>query len=86
MEIKVIVPDELMQLIASEIAQRANLATQTTNNERRLNIGEAAEYCGVSRATFGRWRKKFKLPGRSVGGVIRYQTSELDKFLKTKKM
>lgn len=86
MEIKVIVPDEFMQLIASELAQRASLETQTMTKERRLNIGEAADYCGVSRATFDRWRKRFKVPGKSVGGVVRYKTSDLDKFLKTKKM
>lgn len=90
MEIKVVVPDEFMQLIASKVAQKMtqqiNLTIPQTTKERYLNIGDAAMHCGVSRSTFDGWRKKYPsmLPQNNVGGSVHFKVSDLDKFMTQK--
>ena len=87
MDIKVQVSDDfenrLIESITRAFVQDNNL-TSKDKGERYLNIGEAAKHCGVSRATFDRWRKKYKLHEKTVGGVSRYKVSDLETFLRMK--
>lgn len=49
-----------------------------------LNVGESAKYLGVSDTTFRSWRKKYKIPSRTIERITRWKKSDLDKFWKTR--
>lgn len=54
---------------------------------RRLNLGESAKYCGVSRSTFTRWQNKYReLQDIRIikGGSVRFNSYDLDEFMKNK--
>ena len=60
---------------------------QDENQNKLLNITESAKYCGVSKETFWRWRKRYKnLQNIAItaGGVVQFRAEDLDKFLKNK--
>lgn len=47
-----------------------------------FNVGEAANYCGVSRSTFDNWRKQGMITPRIVCGVVRFAREDLDRMMK----
>lgn len=78
-------PDDFIQLLAQEVVNRLSLSIPQNTPDRYLNIGEAADYCGVSRSTFDGWRKKEKIEfGKPTGGSIYFKVSDLDKFMTNK--
>lgn len=49
-----------------------------------LNVGQAAEYLGVSAASLRNWSDQGKLPVyRTPGGQRRYRISDLEKFVES---
>ena len=54
----------------------------TLNSREWLNVGESAKYLGVSDTTFRNWRKKYKIPSRTIEGITRWKKSDLDAFWK----
>ena len=49
-----------------------------------LNVGQAAEYLGVSAASLRNWSDQGKVPVyRTPGGQRRYRVSDLDKFIES---
>lgn len=76
--------DEDLEMIAERVVRRTN---QDSNKNKLLNITESAKYCGVSKETFWRWRKRYKnLQNIAItaGGVVQFRTEDLDKFLESK--
>lgn len=60
---------------------------QDENQNKLLNITEAAKHCSVSPQTFWRWRKRNKDLQDielTAGGVVQFRAEDLDKFLKNK--
>lgn len=51
-----------------------------------FNVGDAANYCGVSRSTFDKWRKDGIITPRIVCGVVRYARADLDKMMSNDEM
>lgn len=47
-----------------------------------LNVRESANYMGISETTFREWRKKYKIPSRTIESVTRWKKSDLDEFWK----
>ena len=47
-----------------------------------LNIGQSADYLGVSTTTFREWRKKYRIPSYTIEGITRWSKSDLDAFWK----
>lgn len=51
-------------------------------NQRFMNVGEAAEYLGVSAASLRKWSDKGLVPVyRTPGGQRRYAPGDLEEFL-----
>lgn len=76
--------EEDLEMIAERVVRRTN---QDSNKNKLLNITESAKYCGVSKETFWRWRKRYKnLQNIAItaGGVVQFRAEDLDKFLKNK--
>lgn len=76
--------EEDLEMIAERVVRRTN---QDSNKNKLLNITEAAKYCGVSKETFWRWRKRYKnLQNIAItaGGVVQFRAEDLDKFLESK--
>ncbi len=48
-----------------------------------LNYEQAAEYCGVERTTLWRAVKRGALRAGGVGRAIRFERTELDRFMRT---
>ena len=49
-----------------------------------LNVGQAAEYLGVSAASLRNWSDQGKVPVyRTPGGQRRYRVTDLDKFIES---
>lgn len=46
-----------------------------------FDANKAADYLGVGRATFWRWRKKYHIRPIVVDGIIRYSKKTLDEFM-----
>lgn len=76
--------EEDLEMIAERVVRRTN---QDSNKNKLLNITESAKYCGVSKETFWRWRKRYKnLQNIAItaGGVVQFRAEDLDKFLESK--
>jgi excisionase family DNA binding protein len=53
-------------------------------NNKLLNIGQAAEYLGVSAASLRKWSNDGLLPVyRTPGGQRRYALEDLDEFMRS---
>ena len=50
--------------------------------ERWLGIDEIAEHIGVSSVTIYRWLEKQKIPAHRVGKLWKFQTSEVDEWVR----
>ena len=51
-------------------------------NQRFMNVGEAAEFLGVSAASLRKWSDKGLVPVyRTPGGQRRYSPGDLEEFL-----
>ncbi len=46
-----------------------------------FNIGEAANYCGISRSTFDKWRKEGRIAPHIINGIVRFARSDLDRMM-----
>lgn len=82
--------DQIIERIASEVANKININTQPENKKDypRMNLTQSAEYCGVSITTFGRWRKQYPELQRlayQVGGTVLYKKEDLDDFLESRR-
>lgn len=47
-----------------------------------LNAKQSANYLGVSVVTFREWRRKYKIPSRTIENITRWKKSDLDAFWK----
>lgn len=82
LSVTITLPDGFTEMLAQEIVNHLNLSVPQNNSDRYLNIGEAANYCGVSRSTFDSWRKNKRIEfGKPNGGSIYFKISDLDKFM-----
>ena len=60
----------------------ANMVERTPRHF--LNVGQAAEYLGVSAASLRNWSDQGKVPVyRTPGGQRRYRVTDLDKFIES---
>ena len=60
----------------------ANMVERTPRHF--LNVGQAAEYLGVSAASLRNWSDQGKVPVyRTPGGQRRYRVSDLDTFIES---
>jgi len=50
-------------------------------NERYLQSKQAAVYEDISVATLNRWVSKRRLPQAKIGGVVLYDTKDIDEFI-----
>lgn len=76
----------IAQYVADELIERqpTQMATTKELRARRLNIGEAAKYLGVSRTTINVWRKnkpEFKVLEHVDGTSMYFLANELDEYL-----
>jgi excisionase family DNA binding protein len=56
--------------------------TTASPNARLLNVGQAAEYLGVSSASLRKWSNDGLVPTyRTPGGQRRYARDDLDQFI-----
>lgn len=79
---------ELSDADIERVAERVvRKLKQDEDQNKLLNITESAKYCGVSKETFWRWRKRYKnLQNIAItaGGVVQFRDEDLDKFLESK--
>ena len=55
-------------------------------NEKWINVEDAAEYLGVKPATIREWiRKKQDMPAHKVGKQWKFRCSELDEWIQSGK-
>lgn len=55
-------------------------------NEKWINVEDAAEYLGVKPATVREWiRKKSNMPAHKVGKQWKFRFSELDEWIQSGK-
>lgn len=53
-----------------------------SNNEKWINIDEAADYLGVKPVTLRNWIKKDKgVPAHKIGKMWKFKHSELDEWV-----
>jgi excisionase family DNA binding protein len=52
------------------------------NNTRWLSVEQVAEYLGISKETVYRWLEKGIVPAHRVGKLWRFQSSEIDDWVK----
>ena len=57
---------------------RPQLETALTAGPKYLNVSGAAEYLGVSRATFWNLRQSYPLKQYDFNGSVRFKPSDLD--------
>lgn len=70
----------MMENLSQEVADlKAMIADKVKASDRVLSVNEAAEYCGVSRQTIGRWRREKRIRKVQRGCKVGYLESELDK-------
>lgn len=53
-----------------------------TDSERWLSVEEIAAHLGVSKETVYRWLEKKTIPAHRVGKLWKFQTSEVDHWVK----
>lgn len=57
---------------------------QPQDNNRFCNVGQAADYLGVSAASLRHWSDQGRLPVyRTPGGQRRFRLSDLDSFMES---
>lgn len=56
-------------------------AENQIRNERFLQPKQAAVYADVSVQTLNKWVLEFGLPQAKIGGVVLYDTTDLDEFI-----
>lgn len=56
-------------------------AENIVRNERYLQPKQAVKYADVSIATLNKWVMEFGLPQAKIGGVVLYDTTDLDEFI-----
>lgn len=54
-----------------------------SETERWLSVEEIATHLGVSRETIYRWLEKKKIPAHRVGKLWKFQTSEVDDWVRS---
>ena len=54
-----------------------------SETERWLSVEEIATHLGVSRETIYRWLEKKKIPAHRVGKLWKFQTSEVDNWVRS---
>ena len=56
------------------------------NNDRRINLEEAADYLSVNKDTIRNWiRKDIGIPAHKIGKLWKFKKSELDDWVKSGK-
>ena len=51
-------------------------------NSHWLSVEQVAEYLGISKETVYRWLEKGKVPAHRVGKLWRFDTQEIDSWVK----
>lgn len=88
--------DKLAQFIRSIVIEmkpelksdinKADVKRMIESSSREwLNAKQSANYLGVSVVTFREWRRKYKIPSRTIENVTRWKKSDLDAFLETQR-
>lgn len=83
--------DKLAQFIRSIVIEmkpelksdinKADVKRMIESSSREwLNAKQSANYLGVSVVTFREWRRKYKIPSRTIENVTRWKKSDLDAF------
>lgn len=58
----------------------------TENNDKWINLEEAADYLGVNKDTIRNWIRKDKdIPAHKIGKLWKFKKSELDEWVKSGK-
>jgi len=55
-------------------------------DKRLLNVGEAAEYLGVTKGTLYVWACRRKVPFVKIGRLTKFDLRDLDKWIRIKKL
>ena len=55
------------------------------SDDRWLSVEEIAGYLGVKRATIYKWVHLDKIPSHKVGRLLKFKSSEIDKWVKSGK-
>jgi|GEM_PF-3227655 len=80
--------EDSLRMIAKEVVKYLpDYLPRQPPVKHKVNITEAAKYCNVAPSTFNRWRKNYeslKAIEQSVGGTVRFDTADLDKFMRNK--
>ena len=59
-----------------------SIVIETKPDREWLNAKQSANYLGVSVVTLREWRRKYKIPSRTIENVTRWKKSDLDAFWK----
>lgn len=58
----------------------------TENNDKWINLEEAADYLGVNKDTIRNWiRKDNGIPAHKIGKLWKFKKAELDEWIKSGK-
>lgn len=80
--IKSVVSGMIPEIVKSKFNQKDVNRMVELSSKEWLNVQESANYIGVSDTTFRKWRKKYKIPSRTIENVTRWKKSDLDEFWK----
>lgn len=77
------VENALREMILEVVKEaRPELETTLTAGPKYLNVTGAAEYLGVSRATFWKLRELYPLKQYDFDGAVRFKPSDIDEWAK----
>lgn len=75
------VENALREMILEVVKEaRPELEKNLTASPKYLNVTGAAEYLGVSRATFWKLRESYPLKQYDFDGAVRFRPSDLDEW------
>lgn len=73
---------EIINAVVESVLNALETTKQSTaSNERYLQPKQAAIYADVSVQTLNKWVLEFGLPQAKIGGVVLYDTKDLDEFI-----
>lgn len=53
--------------------------------KRYMDVGEVAEYLGISKGTLYNWAQQRKLPFVKIGWLIRFDKNEIDQWIEKRR-
>lgn len=73
---------EIINAVVESVMSALETTKQSSlNNERYLQPKQAAIYADVSIQTLNKWVLEYGLPQAKIGGVVLYDTKDLDEFV-----